>query len=120
MDEDTEKDEAEEPDDSEEKFFERIKAMQRSALDEWAAELSADIDEEEEQKPTKVEFVAKKKAAAKAKPEETETEDATEGVQSDEPSPAERSRAAGRVGPAAPSGYWERVGHRLLYGNRRR
>lgn len=42
----------------------------------------------------------------------------TEQVPDDEPSQAERRRAAGRVGPGRPSGYWERV-RGVIYGSGR-
>ena len=116
MAEDEEKNEnVEEPDNSEEKFFARVKAMQKDALNEWAAELSAEIDEEEEKKPAekvKVAFEARKKPPKQEEPKPDEAEEDDEP----EPTPAERSREAGRRGPGRPSGYWERIGHRLLYG----
>ena len=119
--EDEEKDEVtEEPDDSEEKFFQRVKAMQKDALNEWAAELSAEIDEEEEKAPAKPAEKVKVAFEARKKPPKQEEPKQDEAEEDDEPEPtaAERSREAGRRGPGRPSGYWPRV-RPWIYGRNR-
>jgi hypothetical protein len=104
----------EQPDDSEARFWERLgqEFDQRSeaAFDRYLAKISGEIDDEE--------AAAKAKPAPKAKQEDEGGE--TERLEQERPSEAERRRASGGVGPGQPSGYWDRIGHRLLYGNRTR
>lgn len=101
-------------DDSEAQFWSRFEAALDArlgedrfdaALDRWAAKISAELPPEpgEKSKPTK----------------KTEKQDgATQELEDDDEgeSAAERGRASGRVGPGKPSGYWDRVGRRVLYG----
>lgn len=107
---------------SEDAFFGRIQSMLDASLsderigrafDAWAAGISSELDAEEEQ-----EGKAPKRPQTKEAKEDGETEERLE--EPEQPSRAERGRASGGVGPGSRSGYWERVGRGILYGNRGR
>lgn len=108
---------------SEDAFFGRIQSMLDSSLsderigrafDAWAAGISAELDAEGDEEEGK----APKRPQAKEAKEDGETEERLE--EPEQPSRAERGRASGGVGPGSRSGYWERVGRGILYGNRGR
>jgi len=118
--------------DEEAAFWARLEQMQESALDRWAAKLSAEIDDDvpppSAPRPTARDEPGRTDkpdrtipdAPARATPKKEKPDDATTPGDEEkrEPSDAERRRAAGGVGPGQPSGYWPRV-RTILYGRPR-